>query len=316
MKKRIAAILAALFMLALATGALAAVPEKPSQFAYAYDFDGSVLSTSDISEITRYGEALTDATGIQAIAVVVSSLGSMEPSDYATDLINEWGIGSADEDDGVVVLLSTGDRRVQIGTGTGIDRVMTGATCGELIDQNIDYFADNRFAAGMRALYADVCEYLANARGQTLRLSSSSASNASQAVQENASSASNTSQGSGGGLFDLLLTLVVIYVIISVVVNIFRRPAGGGGCMRFFFMGWLFDGLFGGSNRRSRPPRGPRPPMTPPSHYRPRPPRGGDFGGGGSRGSGGGGDFGGGSHGSGGSFGGGGSRGGGGGRSF
>ena len=156
MKRFAALILALVLVLALAGSAVAGVPDKPSAFSYAYDFTGKVLSDSDISEIAGYGQALYDATGVQAIAVVVDFLDGADPADYATDIINTWGVGSSTENDGVVVLLARGDRKVQIGTGTGIDRVLTGSRCGKLIDANIDYFANNQFDKGMRALYEDV----------------------------------------------------------------------------------------------------------------------------------------------------------------
>ena len=157
MKKLTALILALVLALALFCGAAADVPDKPSEFSYAYDFTGKVLSDSDVSEIESYGQALYDATGVKAVAVVVDFLDGADPADYATDIINSWGVGSKTENDGVVVLLARGDRKVQIGTGTGIDRVLTGSRCGKLIDESIDYFANNQFDRGMRALSADVC---------------------------------------------------------------------------------------------------------------------------------------------------------------
>ena len=93
MKKVWALITALALMLALAVGASAAVPKKPGEFAYAYDYDGSVLSGSTLDTIAQYGAALENATGIQAVAVVVDFLDGQDPADYATDLINTWGIG-------------------------------------------------------------------------------------------------------------------------------------------------------------------------------------------------------------------------------
>ena len=169
MKKVLALVTALVFVtLAMAVGASASVPDKPSEFAYAYDFDGSVLSNSTKTTIEQYGAALEEATGIQAIAVVVDFLDGEDPADYATDIINSWGVGQSGENNGVVVLLARGDRKIQIGTGTGVDRVMSGAKCGDLIDDNIDYFADNKFDKGMLNLYEDVCTYLARAKGKTL----------------------------------------------------------------------------------------------------------------------------------------------------
>lgn len=311
MKKLMALFTALALLLCLAVGASASVPSKPREFAYAYDYDGSVLSNSSMSVIANYGSALEDATGIQAIAVVVDFLDGQDPADYATDLINTWGIGQAGENNGVVVLLARGDRQIQIGTGRGIDRVMSGSKCGDLIDDNISYFADEEFDEGMVSLYKDVCQYLARAKGKTLRLASSQtdAGTGSSNYNSGSSSSSGSSSDEGGGLFEFLIGAIFVYIIISVVFNALAPKRGG--CLNFLFLGWLF----GRSNGNRRPPRDPRPPMgggpRPPRPPRPprgpRPPMGGGFGGSSS--------FGGGRS-SGGSFGGGSSRGGGGGRSF
>lgn len=328
MKKIIALCLALVLALAMSASALAGVPDKPDTFAYAYDFDADVLDAGEIETISRYGQALEDATGVQAIAVVVNFLDGEDPADYATDLINTWGVGQKGEDNGVVVLLARGDRRIQIGTGRGIDRTLTGSKCGELIDANIDYFANNDFDAGMVALYQDVCKFVARAQGKTLSFGSSGASSVGiiSGYDRN-----NTKQRSGGGLLDAILSLLFTYIVASIVINVLFK--GKGCCLRFLFLGWLFDKIGDAGRSRRNPPRppmgggfgsGPRSPM---GGYRggfgsPRPPMGGGFGGaprsgfggGSSRGFGGGGrSFGGGSRGG---FGGGSSRGGGGGRSF
>lgn len=313
MKKFIALWLAFVLTFALSAGALAGVPDKPDEFAYAYDFDADVLDADDMATIAAYGQALEEATGVQAIAVAVNFLDGEDPADYATDLINTWGVGDKDEDNGVVVLLARGDRRIQIGTGTGIDRVLTGSKCGELIDDNIGYFSDNDFDAGMIALYQDVCAYVAKANGKTLSLGSGSS--ASVGVVQGADNRTKEQERSGSSLFDVILGIVFAYIIISAIVNAVFK---GNGCLSWLFLGWLFKG----NDRHHRRP--PRPPMGGGFGGGPRGgfgsgPRGGGFGGGshgggfggGSRG----GSFGGGSRG-GGSFGGGGSRGGGGGRGF
>jgi len=301
--KKILAIVLTLVMALTACSALAKVPAKPSAFAYAYDFDGSVLDSADLSAINEIGQALESATGVQAIAVVVDFLDGEDPADYVTDLINEWGVGDKKEDNGIVVLLASGDRKIQIGTGKGIDRVLTGRKCGELIDDNIGYFASNDFDAGMLALYRDVCEYIAKAEGKTLSAFSASSGNRSvgmvQGYEENS-----------GGFFDTLLGFIFTYVIVGVIVNAVLGKKGGC-CLKWLLLGWLFDLFKGNKNNQRRTP--------------PRPPMGGGFGGGygggrsfggSSFGGGRSGGFGGGRSFGGGSFGGGRSRGGGGGRSF
>lgn len=312
MKKMVSLLLGLLLLLGVIAGAAADIPAKPGSFAYAYDMTGKVLSSGSMAEIARYGEALESATGAQVIAVVVDFLDGQDPADYATDIINKWGVGRKGEDDGIVILLARGDRKIQIGTGKGMDRVLTGSRCGKLIDANIDYFANNQFDRGMLELYKDVCEYVADAKGKKLALSGASASGV---VYGNDSRKAKKS----GGLFDGLLNFIFVYIVVSIIFNALRPR--GGGCLKWLLLGWLFNNRNDRYNRR--PPMGgggfgggfgpgPRMPRTP---YRPM----GGFGGGSSRGFGGSGrGFGGGSSGGfkGGGFGGGSSRGGGGGRSF
>ena len=304
--KRIAAALLALMMMLLAGTALAKIPEKPDAFAYAYDFDGSVLDSADISAIHEIGSALESATGVQAIAVVVDFLDGEDPADYVTDIINEWGVGDKREDNGVVVLLASGDRRIQIGTGKGIDRVLTGKKCGELIDDNIGYFSGNDFDSGMLALYRDVCEYVAKAEGKTLTGFGAASGNRSVGVVQ------GVDREEKGGLFDGILGFIFMYIVVSLIFNALTKNKGGC-CLKWLLLGWLFDLFRGNGNNRRQTPR-------PPTGggfgggYRPRPPMGGGFGGGFGGGRSGG--FGGGRGFGGGSFGGGRSRGGGGGRSF
>ena len=314
MKKIISLVMAFALALAVCCPALAAVPDQPKEFAYAYDFDADVLDSADMATIAQYGQALEEATGAQAIAVVVNFLDGEDPADYATDLINTWGIGSKADDNGVVVLLARGDRKIQIGTGKGIDRVLTGSACGELIDRHIDDFANNDFDAGMVGLYEDVCRYIARAQGKTLSLGGTGASSVgviSGADHRNA-------QKRSGGLLDGILGFIFLYIIVSVVFNAITKDKGGC-CLKWLLLGWLFD-LFRDSRSNRRNP--PRPPMGGGfGGHRggfggPRPPMGGSsrgFGGGHGGGFGGGRGFGGGSSRG---FGGGGSRGGGGGRSF
>jgi len=312
MKKIISILLVIVLTLAIACPALADVPDQPKEFAYAYDFGAEVLDSGDIATIEKYGQALEEATGVQAIAVAVNFLDGMDPADYAADLINEWGIGDKSEDNGVVVLLARGDRRVQIGTGKGIDRTLTGSACGELIDRNIDYFANNDFDAGMIALYQDVCQYVARAQGKTLFENSNAYSTG--LVHGADSAVYREEKRSGGGLFDGILGFIFLYIIVSVIFNAITKDKGGC-CLKWLLLGWLFDAFKDSRNQRRNPPR---PPMGggfgggPRSFGGYRPPTGG-FGGGSSRGFGGGGRGFGGSRGG---FGGGSSRGGGGGRSF
>ena len=210
--KRTVALWLACLMVAIAAAALA-VPAKPSSFAWAVDETGT-LSQADKDEIAEYGQALLDATGgakegDQVVAVITKFLDGEDGADVATDIINSWGLG----DNSIVILLSTGDRDIQIAAGKGLDRLFSAKARGEILDDNIDYFANNQFADGMVVLYEAVCSRVATLRGKTLSL-------ASQEVQTTTGVAvPPTTTASGGGSFMSFGLIILLVIILLVVIS-------------------------------------------------------------------------------------------------
>lgn len=72
-----------------------------------------------------------------AVVTVPETAPASTPKEFATTLFNYWGIGKKDQDNGVLFLISKGDRRVEIETGYGIEGVLPDAQVGQIIEQNI-----------------------------------------------------------------------------------------------------------------------------------------------------------------------------------
>ena len=158
--KRIAAIFLSLVMTLAACAALAKVPDQPETFAYAYDFDGTVLDSADISAIEEIGSALESATGVQAIAVVVDFLDGEDPADYVTDLINKWGVGDADKDNGLLLLMSVGDEDYWAVQGKGIEKDLTSAELDQMLYDYLDNdFAKEDYDSGAKNFYLAAYEW-------------------------------------------------------------------------------------------------------------------------------------------------------------
>lgn len=322
-------------LLALAlclTGALAALPTKP---ANGYVTDAANVLTSDtINYIVSQNEALTAENGAAIVVVTVDFLDGESIDDYATDLFNEWGIGDAEQDNGLLILLAIGEDNYYTLQGAGLQTMLTSSA---MADYNYTYleedFAAGDYDSGVRKLFDAYYEWFENDYVSYINngVGSGNAASSTQPLPEQSAPARG-----GVSILRVLGIFLGIAIVALIVAALFSSAGSGGGTV--FFVG-------GGRHRR-RPPRGPRPPMgggprppvggggRPPRE--PRPPMGGgrptgglgggsrgSFGGGMSRGGGAGrgfgGGFGGGSHGgfSGGSrggFGGGASRGGGAGR--
>ena len=329
--KKILLVLAVLLCAALPVQSFAAIPDAPTENIYVVD-TANVIDGADREEMLALGAALDDASTAQVVAVTVEFLDGMDAEEYAYQLFNTWGIGDEKEENGVLLLLSVGDREYWVTLGKGIEKKLTVSRATQIVDDTaLDSFADGDYSAGMRAAYDALCERVAEIYNVSL-LDADSAARSAQSgtetlVSEPQRAPVAADESRGGGFMGILIAIIVLWIVFKIIRNIFR------GVPRWW---WIFGPRPHYAPRPPRPPRprephgpmggrppmgGPRPPRAP-SAPRPsagRPPRSsggfGGFGGGSSsRGSfGGGRSFGGGG---GRSFGGGSTRGGGGGRKF
>jgi uncharacterized protein len=80
---------------------------------------------------------LEQDTGHQFVVVTAPSLGGRDVADFTKDLANSWGIGRAEYDDGLVLLVAPNERKARIAVGYGLERVLTDATCAMIMQQRV-----------------------------------------------------------------------------------------------------------------------------------------------------------------------------------
>lgn len=154
--------IAALLCLLFTAGVGAAeIDLSPTDRFFVNDF-ADVISTQDENTIYALGVQLYEKTGAQVVAVTVPSLDGMDISEYGVKLGRQWGIGDAEKNTGVLLILATDDREVGISVGYGLEGAITDAKSGILLDNYaIPHFAEDDFSTGMvntyRALVNEVC---------------------------------------------------------------------------------------------------------------------------------------------------------------
>ena len=147
---RLAGMLAgvALGSVSLGSGLVWAQP-LPRPTGYVSDY-ANLLSASSERALTTRLEALDRQTGIQLAVVTVTSLEGQSVERYATQLFNTWGIGRAETDSGVLVLVAPRDRQMRIEVGTGLERVLTNDIAAGLVDAHfLPSFRERRFQQGI-----------------------------------------------------------------------------------------------------------------------------------------------------------------------
>ncbi|ABB14106.1 TPM domain-containing protein [Carboxydothermus hydrogenoformans] len=150
----------------ISSSALAIVP-KPQQDIYVADYAG-VLSPATREEILRVNRVLYAKTGAQIAVVTVNSLEGMRIEEYALEVLRQWGVGSSEKNNGVVVLVAIKDRKARIEVGYGLEGAIPDGKAGRILrEEMIPYFSngdyDRGILLGFRRIAAEVArEYGVN----------------------------------------------------------------------------------------------------------------------------------------------------------
>ncbi|MEG4347980.1 TPM domain-containing protein [Microcoleus sp. A003_D6] len=133
----------------------------------------NILSDSTETQLNQMISDLEAKNGSEiAVVTVPDTKPSATPKIFATELFNVWGIGKKGKNNGVLLLISSGERRVQIETGSGIQSVLPDAKVVGIIKTEItprfkqqDF--DGGTLAGTKALVNVLQTPTVNAQSQT-----------------------------------------------------------------------------------------------------------------------------------------------------
>lgn len=202
----------------------------PTDEFYVNDF-ANVIDSDDESEILSVGAALADKTTAQVVAVTVETTGDKEISDYALELGRDWGIGDKEKNNGVLILLASGDREVYIAVGYGLEGALPDSKTGRLIDRYaIEHFSEDDFSEGMLSVYRAVANEVYIEYGIT-------PPDEYTPIDELPDEDEN-----GSYALRLIVSWIILLVILSLFSGFIRRRRG------FTFFGGPFGGGFGGGN--------------------------------------------------------------------
>lgn len=114
--------------------------------------------------ITRADSILGDIwrrTGAEPVAVIIDSTDGDDIDDYATRLFDIWRIGKKDRDNGLLLLISMGDRRAVIRTGYGVEGILPDVACTRLIRREMTpRFKEGDYDGGVLATLQSVREVM------------------------------------------------------------------------------------------------------------------------------------------------------------
>ncbi len=110
--------------------------QKPTERKLVYDYVG-ILSADQSSTLEQKLESLSDNTSTQIAVVIVPNLGGYDVADFNQKLLRAWGVGSKKNNNGVVLLISKDEKKLNIATGYGVEGALPDITCKHIIDDDI-----------------------------------------------------------------------------------------------------------------------------------------------------------------------------------
>ena len=144
----------------------------PSPISLQVNDLAGILEENDQREVTDMLKALLSDTGIQMTVLTLDSQVPYAPDQslesFATALFNDWEIGDATRNDGILVLVLPDDRAVRIELGAGYTQSWNDEA-GRVIDRSfLPSFRSDKYARGIKDGVADAIATLARpfAKGQ------------------------------------------------------------------------------------------------------------------------------------------------------
>jgi uncharacterized protein len=153
---------------------LASIPNPRVQNGSWVTDTSGTLAPQSIALLNQRLAAFERDTGAEAAIVVIRSLDGITVEAASEQLFRMWGIGKRHRDNGLLFLWSTGDRRVRVEVGYGLEGALPDGKVGAILDQYvIPRFKANQFDQGV----LDGVEALITAaRNEPLALASPSSS--------------------------------------------------------------------------------------------------------------------------------------------
>ena len=121
------------------------------------------LTTSEKTSLNRLIVETEQITTAQIAVVILPSIGSAIPKDFAVDLFQHWGIGQSDKDNGLLILTVMDQRRTEFETGYGLEGVLPDIVLFRIgRDQVVPYFKKQEYGNGLIAAVSKIKSIVEN----------------------------------------------------------------------------------------------------------------------------------------------------------
>ncbi|HCX21238.1 MAG TPA: hypothetical protein DHN29_04935, partial [Cytophagales bacterium] len=121
----------------------------PNLYARVNDY-ADILTDPEEDQLNDLLKSLEDSIGSQLVILTIDSLDERTIEEYSMDVANDWRIGRADYDDGILITLAMKDRKIRIEVGYGLERIIRNEIAKKIIDGTmVPEFLKGDFYSGL-----------------------------------------------------------------------------------------------------------------------------------------------------------------------
>jgi uncharacterized protein len=91
-----------------------------------------IIDKQTESRLNAFLSELETKTGTQMVVLTVKTTGGVPVDQFSIDLANEWKLGQFEQNNGVLVVVATKDKKYSIEVGSGLERILTNDFCAEI----------------------------------------------------------------------------------------------------------------------------------------------------------------------------------------
>jgi uncharacterized protein len=137
---------------------------------YVSDFAG-VIDAASKAQLEAYGGVVEQSTGAQMALVTIASLEGEPIEDVANTIFRAWGVGQKGKNEGILLLLSIGDRRSRLEVGYGLEPILPDGLAGSILREMRTALRQGDYGDAMMAAAQTIGSTIAKAKNVELRAS-------------------------------------------------------------------------------------------------------------------------------------------------
>ena len=214
MKKRVGLVLLFLLLFGSSLVAFAFIPERDENFAVT-DLAG-LFSDNTVNYLINQNNQLFDANGGEVVFLTIDRIPNRQTiADFSTDVFNTWGVGSVENNNGILIVIANLEGEAYVTIGGGLEAHMT----NDYLNHVMETYFTPYFAEGNDDLAAtQIFDVLSNRIYEIF-------SSGTTLVQDSQDGGLMNFINGRGGLMNLITdNWVMILIVILILFLLFSSP--------------------------------------------------------------------------------------------